>query len=92
MRQSSVNIMSRSKKRALVSALDDLSAQMSSLLEVDHPCAQRHIADARRVVEVKMSCYFVEVALWVDWVPGRTGLSIYEWERTNLFFCTFLEI
>ncbi|PWA79783.1 kinesin like protein for actin based chloroplast movement 2 [Artemisia annua] len=51
MRQSSVNIMSRSKKRALVSALDDLSAQMSSLLEVDHPCAQRHIADARRVVE-----------------------------------------
>lgn len=51
MRQSSVNIMSRSKKRALVTALDDLSGQMSSLLEIDHPCAQRHIADARRVVE-----------------------------------------
>lgn len=51
MRQSSVNIMSRSKKKALVSALDGLSAQMSSLLEIDHPCAQRHIADASRVVE-----------------------------------------
>lgn len=51
MRQSSVNIMSRSKKKALVSSLDGLSAQMSSLLEIDHPCAQRHIADASRVVE-----------------------------------------
>nr|XP_043638712.1 kinesin-like protein KIN-14A isoform X3 [Erigeron canadensis] len=51
MRQSSVNIMSRSKKRALITSLDDLSGQMSSLLEIDHPCAQRHIADARRVVE-----------------------------------------
>ncbi|KAK9064661.1 hypothetical protein SSX86_016043 [Deinandra increscens subsp. villosa] len=51
MRQSSVNIMSRSKKKALVTALDDLSAQLPSLLEIDHPCAQRHIADARRVVE-----------------------------------------
>lgn len=53
MRQSSVNIMSRSKKKALVTALDDLSGQMSSLLEIDQPCAQRHIADARRVVEVR---------------------------------------
>ncbi|XP_071702854.1 kinesin-like protein KIN-14B [Rutidosis leptorrhynchoides] len=51
MRQSSVNIMSRSKKRALVTSLDDLSGQMSSLLDIDHPCAQRHISDARRVVE-----------------------------------------
>lgn len=52
MRQSAVNIMSRSKKKGLVTGLDDLSAQLSSLLEIDHPCAQRHIADARRVVEV----------------------------------------
>ncbi|KAK1423187.1 hypothetical protein QVD17_18482 [Tagetes erecta] len=51
MRQSSVNIMSKSKKSGLVSSLDDLSAQLPSLLEIDHPCAQRHIADARRVVE-----------------------------------------
>lgn len=51
LRQSSVSIMSRSKKKALVTALDDLSGQMSSLLEIDHPCAQRNIADARRVVE-----------------------------------------
>ncbi|CAH1413938.1 unnamed protein product [Lactuca virosa] len=51
MRQSAVNIMSRSKKKGLVTGLDDLSAQLSSLLEIDHPCAQRHIADARRVVE-----------------------------------------
>ncbi|MFS8017713.1 putative minus-end-directed kinesin ATPase [Helianthus anomalus] len=50
-RQSSVNIMSRSKKKALITSLDDLSAQLSSLLEIDHPCAQRHIADARRFVE-----------------------------------------
>ena len=52
MRQSAVSIMSRSKKRGLVTALDDPSAQLSSLLEIDHPCAERHIADARRVVEV----------------------------------------
>ncbi|KAI3502681.1 hypothetical protein L1887_30905 [Cichorium endivia] len=51
MRQSTVSIMSRSKKRALVTGLEDLSLQLSSLLEIDHPCAQRHIADARRVVE-----------------------------------------
>ncbi|KAL4569269.1 hypothetical protein LXL04_024905 [Taraxacum kok-saghyz] len=51
MRQSAVSIMSRSKKRGLVTALDDLSTQLSSLLEIDHPCAERHIADARRVVE-----------------------------------------
>ncbi|KAL8229028.1 hypothetical protein R6Q57_013933 [Mikania cordata] len=50
-RQSSVNIMSRSKKKALITSLDDLSGQLPSLLEIDHPCAQRHIADARRVVE-----------------------------------------
>ncbi|KAI3717567.1 hypothetical protein L1987_69269 [Smallanthus sonchifolius] len=50
-RQSSANIMSRSKKKALVTSFDDLSGQLPSLLEIDHPCAQRHIAEARRVVE-----------------------------------------
>lgn len=51
MRQSSVNTLSRSKKKAMVASLDELAERMPSLLDVDHPSAQRHIAEARRVVE-----------------------------------------
>lgn len=50
-RQSSVNSLGRSKKKALLASLDDLAERMPSLLEIDHPCAQRQIADARCVVE-----------------------------------------
>ncbi|GFP90699.1 kinesin-like protein kca2 [Phtheirospermum japonicum] len=51
MRQTSVNVLSKSKKRQMLASLDELSEQMPSLLDVDHPCAQRHIAEARHAVE-----------------------------------------
>ncbi|KAF3439212.1 hypothetical protein FNV43_RR17487 [Rhamnella rubrinervis] len=50
-RQSSVSIMSKSKKQAMLASLDELAERMPSLLDIDHPCAQRQIADARRVVQ-----------------------------------------
>ncbi|KAH6823384.1 kinesin like protein for actin based chloroplast movement 1 [Perilla frutescens var. hirtella] len=52
MRQTSVNVLSKSKKRSLLASLDGLSEQMPSLLDIDHPCAQRHISEARYDVEV----------------------------------------
>ncbi|KAK3024557.1 hypothetical protein RJ639_043497 [Escallonia herrerae] len=51
MRQSSVNTLSRSKKKAMLASLDELAERMPSLLDVDHPCAQKQIADARCAVE-----------------------------------------
>ncbi|KAE8725673.1 Kinesin-like protein KCA1 [Hibiscus syriacus] len=50
-RQSSVSSMGRSKKKAILASLDDLGERMPSLLDIDHPCAQRQIANARRLVE-----------------------------------------
>ncbi|XP_004509684.1 kinesin-like protein KIN-14B isoform X2 [Cicer arietinum] len=50
-RQSNVNILSKSKKRALLASLNELKEQMPSLLEIDHPCAQSHIANACHMVE-----------------------------------------
>lgn len=54
MRQSSGGSLSRSKKKALLESLDELTERMPSLLNVDHPCAQKQIADARHVVQVCM--------------------------------------
>ncbi|XP_044501991.1 kinesin-like protein KIN-14B [Mangifera indica] len=51
MRQSSASFLSRSKKKAMLTSLDELAERMPSLLDIDHPCAQRQIADTRRVVE-----------------------------------------
>ncbi|KAL0461424.1 UNVERIFIED_CONTAM: Kinesin-like protein KIN-14B [Sesamum latifolium] len=51
-RQTSVGVLSKSKKRSMLAALDELSERMPSLLDVDHPCAQRHIAEGRHAVEV----------------------------------------
>ncbi|KAF8406090.1 hypothetical protein HHK36_008170 [Tetracentron sinense] len=51
MRQASVNSLSRSKKKVMLASLDELAERMPSLLDIDHPCAQRQIADARSVVE-----------------------------------------
>ncbi|KAK9284193.1 hypothetical protein L1049_023362 [Liquidambar formosana] len=51
MRQSSVRTLSKSKKKAMLASLDELVERMPSLLDIDHPCAQRQIADARHVVE-----------------------------------------
>ncbi|XP_074308518.1 kinesin-like protein KIN-14B [Silene latifolia] len=50
-RQASGNSLSRSKKRELLTSLDELGEQMPSLLDIDHPCAQRQIAEARSIVE-----------------------------------------
>lgn len=56
-RQSSVSSMGRSKKKALLASLDELGERMPSLLDIDHPCAQRQIANARCLVEV-WDCLF----------------------------------
>lgn len=36
----------------MLASLDELAERMPSLLNIDHPCAQRNIADARRVIQV----------------------------------------
>ncbi|KAL2349023.1 hypothetical protein Fmac_003023 [Flemingia macrophylla] len=46
-----VNTIEKSKKRTVIGSLDKLAEQMPSLLEIDHQCALRYIADARRMVE-----------------------------------------
>ncbi|XP_039144948.1 kinesin-like protein KIN-14L isoform X1 [Dioscorea cayenensis subsp. rotundata] len=50
-RQTAVRSLTKTKKKALLASLDELAGQMPSLLDMDHPCAQRHISDARRMVE-----------------------------------------
>lgn len=50
-RQSSVSILRKSKKKALLASLDELKEQMPSLLEIDHPCAESQIANACHMVE-----------------------------------------
>ncbi|XP_059307411.1 kinesin-like protein KIN-14B isoform X1 [Lycium ferocissimum] len=51
LRQSSVNTLSKSRKKAMLASLDELAERMPSLLDIDHPCAQRHIEEARHAVE-----------------------------------------
>ncbi|KAK3211173.1 hypothetical protein Dsin_015879 [Dipteronia sinensis] len=51
MRQSSVNTLGKSKKKAMLTSVDELAERMPSLLDIDHPCAQSQIADARCMVE-----------------------------------------
>ncbi|XP_073044653.1 kinesin-like protein KIN-14B [Primulina eburnea] len=50
MRQTSVNVLSKTKKNSLLASLDELTEQMPSLLDIDHPCAQNHITEARQAV------------------------------------------
>ncbi|PIA46457.1 hypothetical protein AQUCO_01500179v1 [Aquilegia coerulea] len=50
-RQASGNSLTKSKKRAMIASLDELTERMPSLLEIDHPCAQRQIEDARNVIQ-----------------------------------------
>ncbi|CAD6337227.1 unnamed protein product [Miscanthus lutarioriparius] len=54
MRQSSTRPMRKSKRKALLESLDDLLTQMPSLLDIDHPCAQKQIMEARKVVEFNL--------------------------------------
>ncbi|XP_009783887.1 kinesin-like protein KIN-14B [Nicotiana sylvestris] len=51
LRQSSVNTLSKSRKKAMLASLDELAERMPSLLDIDHPCARRHIEEARHAVE-----------------------------------------
>uniref|UniRef100_A0ACD5VCL2 Uncharacterized protein n=1 Tax=Avena sativa TaxID=4498 RepID=A0ACD5VCL2_AVESA len=51
MKQSSSRPLRTSKKKALLESLDNLLAQMPSLLDIDHPCAQKQITEARSTVE-----------------------------------------
>lgn len=51
LRQSSTNTLSKSKKKAMLTSLDELAERMPSLLNIDHPCAQRQIAEARHAIE-----------------------------------------
>nr|XP_029116421.1 kinesin-like protein KIN-14B isoform X2 [Elaeis guineensis] len=50
-RQASVSSLTKTKKKAMLASLEELSERMPSLLDIDHPCAQRQILDARRLVE-----------------------------------------
>ncbi|KAJ4825348.1 Kinesin-like protein KIN-14A [Turnera subulata] len=52
LKQSSVNSLSKTKKQQMLASLDELGDRLPSLLNIDHPCAQRQIADAHRVVEL----------------------------------------
>ncbi|KAG1342270.1 putative Kinesin-like protein KIN-14L [Cocos nucifera] len=50
-RQASVSSLTKTKKKAMLASLEELSERMPSLLDIDHPCAQRQILEARRLVE-----------------------------------------
>lgn len=52
MRQTSVSSLTKTKKKAMLASLDELMGRMPSLLDIDHPCAQKEIMGARRAVEV----------------------------------------
>ncbi|WOL06562.1 hypothetical protein Cni_G15296 [Canna indica] len=51
MRQTSTSSLTKSKKKAMLASLDELFDRMPSLLDIDHPCAKKHILEARKVVE-----------------------------------------
>lgn len=55
-----MNTLAKSKKKALLASLDELEERMPSLLDIDHPCAQMHIAEARHAVEVTSAILKVE--------------------------------
>ncbi|KAK1263213.1 Geminivirus Rep-interacting motor protein [Acorus gramineus] len=50
-RQASVSSLTKNNKKKMLASLQELSEWMPSLLDVDHPCAQKQIADAHRLVE-----------------------------------------
>lgn len=51
-----MSTLSKSKKKQMLASLDELAERMPSLLDIDHPCAQRQIADARHMIQVSMKC------------------------------------
>lgn len=80
LRQSSVSTLSKSKKKAMLASLDELMERMPSLLDIDHPFAQRQITDARRVVEVCKTSTFSREILYSNLVScllEESSLIIY---------------
>lgn len=65
-----MSTLSKSKKKAVLTTLDELADRMPSLLEIDHPCAQKHISEARKAAEVcdlffsLLFCYFLLLGLY----------------------------
>ncbi|XXG40488.1 hypothetical protein AAC387_Pa01g1192 [Persea americana] len=84
MRQASQNSLAKSKKKALLASLVELSEQMPSLLEIDHPCAQKHIADACNAVESiperedELQGEGRSLQSSADWMPG-TEIEVLQW-------------
>ena len=52
LKHSSANSLTTAKKKSLLSSLNELWEQMPSLLDIDHPCAQKEISEARQAIEV----------------------------------------
>ncbi len=51
-REVSAKAVNATKKKSLLMRLDSLVDHMSTLLPIDHHCAEKFIAEARKVVEV----------------------------------------
>jgi hypothetical protein len=51
-REVSAKAVNVTKKKSLLMRLDSLVDHMSTLLPIDHHCAEKFIAEARKVVEV----------------------------------------
>lgn len=51
-REVSSKAVNATKKKSLLMHLDSLVDHMSTLLPIDHHCAEKFIAEARKVVEV----------------------------------------
>lgn len=50
-KEASCKVVFAVRKEAMFRILDELSERMPSLLSIDHPCVQRHLANARKLVE-----------------------------------------
>lgn len=68
MRQASVNALSKTKKKAMLASLDELGERMPSLLNIDHPCAQRQIVDARHAIEVCICIVIIFVFFFFSFI------------------------
>lgn len=53
-REVSAKAVNATKKKSLLMRLDSLVDHMSTLLPIDHHCAEKFIAEARKVVEVRL--------------------------------------
>ncbi|KAJ8526339.1 hypothetical protein K7X08_028816 [Anisodus acutangulus] len=95
LRQSSVNTLSKSRKKAMLASLDELAERMPSLLDIDHPCAQRYIEEARNVVEsipeeddrlhVHVSLHPADVGLGGDSDVAQWNVLLFNTGSTNPF-------